>query len=196
MSDELKPFAWCYQTIAGVIVFQKWPASDKEWAQRNNDVAGATKYPNAHSVTDLYTAADLAALRTQLAAMTAERDELQTSMDELRKACAEVIGADPQTWPDHGNAPLAIAASLGLRSIELDRATAERDNWKETSVTIAGELADTKDERDAAMAKVVVLRDALRMLRDDIAEYATINHLGGFDNHAMKSARNALEKTR
>ena len=81
MSDELKPFAWCYQTIAGVIVFQKWPTSDKEWAQRNNDVAGATKYPNAHSVTDLYTAADLADLLPEIVAalqtLTNERDEAQ-----------------------------------------------------------------------------------------------------------------------
>lgn len=36
-------------------------------------------------------------------------------MDELRRACAEIIGADPETWPSHGNAPLAIAAALALR---------------------------------------------------------------------------------
>lgn len=35
-------------------------------------------------------------------------------MDELRKACAELLGNDPATWPDHGNAPLAIAASVAI----------------------------------------------------------------------------------
>jgi hypothetical protein len=35
-------------------------------------------------------------------------------MDELRKACAELLGNDPETWPSHGNAPLAIAASMAI----------------------------------------------------------------------------------
>lgn len=33
-------------------------------------------------------------------------------MDELRRACAELLGQDPETWPSHGNAPLAIAAAM------------------------------------------------------------------------------------
>ena len=33
---------------------------------------------------------------------------------------------------------------------------------------------------------------ALKGLHDDIAEYARINNLGGFDNHWMKAARAAL----
>lgn len=37
------------------------------------------------------------------------------ALNETRKAVAEVIGADPETWPDHGNAPLAIAAAIALR---------------------------------------------------------------------------------
>ncbi|MFG1255930.1 hypothetical protein V5F79_01295 [Xanthobacter flavus] len=37
-----------------------------------------------------------------------------TALNELRKSVAEIIGADPETWPDHGNAPLAIAATLAL----------------------------------------------------------------------------------
>lgn len=40
------------------------------------------------------------------------------ALDELRRACAEIIGADPETWPTHGNAPLAIAAALGLQWCE------------------------------------------------------------------------------
>lgn len=36
------------------------------------------------------------------------------AMDELRRACAETLGVDPETWPEHGNAPLAIAAAVAL----------------------------------------------------------------------------------
>lgn len=36
------------------------------------------------------------------------------------------------------------------------------------------------------------MREALRLLHDDCAEYARINHLGGFNNHAMLLARAAL----
>jgi hypothetical protein len=37
-----------------------------------------------------------------------------TELDELRRACARVLGADPETWPSHGNAPLAISAGFAL----------------------------------------------------------------------------------
>ncbi len=39
-------------------------------------------------------------------------NQLEKSMDELRLACADILGLDPATWPAHGNAPLAIAAAL------------------------------------------------------------------------------------
>ncbi len=36
------------------------------------------------------------------------------ALNELRKSTAEILGHDPKTWPTHGNAPLAISASLAL----------------------------------------------------------------------------------
>lgn len=36
------------------------------------------------------------------------------ALDGLRRAVAEEIGEDPETWPAHGNAPLAIAATVAL----------------------------------------------------------------------------------
>lgn len=36
------------------------------------------------------------------------------AMDDLRRAVAELLGHDPETWPEHGNAPLAIAAAVAL----------------------------------------------------------------------------------
>jgi hypothetical protein len=43
-------------------------------------------------------------------------------MDTIRRMVAEVNGDDPETWPKHGNAPLAIASWLALLKIERDRA--------------------------------------------------------------------------
>lgn len=43
----------------------------------------------------------------------------EEALDALRRTIAEIIGADPEKWPDHGNAPLAIAAGFGLRAAEL-----------------------------------------------------------------------------
>lgn len=52
--------------------------------------------------------------REELDRLRAENAGLRSSADELRRAVADLFGADPETWPDHGNAPLAIAASLAL----------------------------------------------------------------------------------
>ena len=38
------------------------------------------------------------------------------------------------------------------------------------------------------------LLEALKMLHDDIAEYAKINNLGGFDNQVVRLARTAIAK--
>lgn len=50
-------------------------------------------------------------------------------------------------------------------------------------------------ERDEARAEVERMRGALRGLHDDIVEYQRINHLGGYDNHWMLAAREALAAT-
>jgi hypothetical protein len=52
-------------------------------------------------------------------------------------------------------------------------------------------------ERKANAALIAASPDllqALQLLQDDIAEYARINNLGGFDNHVMKLARAAIAK--
>lgn len=38
---------------------------------------------------------------------------MSNQMNELRLAVADILGMD-QSWPDHGNAPLAIAATVGI----------------------------------------------------------------------------------
>lgn len=40
---------------------------------------------------------------------------MTNEMDALRRMVAEVMGEDPETWPEHGNAALAIASLVALR---------------------------------------------------------------------------------
>jgi len=43
------------------------------------------------------------------------------ALNELRKSCAEIIGTDPKTWPNHGNAPLAIAVTLAIARTHMEQ---------------------------------------------------------------------------
>lgn len=38
--------------------------------------------------------------------------------DQLRREMAKSLGADPETWPAHSNAPLAIAAGYNLLKLQ------------------------------------------------------------------------------
>ena len=58
--------------------------------------------------------ADYAALAAELSALKAQ--QAGQELDELRRACAEILGQDPEAWPSHGNAPLAIASALAILS--------------------------------------------------------------------------------
>ena len=49
------------------------------------------------------------------------------AIDALRRSVAEIIEADPNTWPDHKNAPLAISAVVGLRAGAIKQLRKERD---------------------------------------------------------------------
>ena len=54
----------------------------------------------------------LSAVAKELTALKAQ--QAGQELDELRRACAEILGQDPEAWPSHGNAPLAIASALAL----------------------------------------------------------------------------------
>lgn len=41
-------------------------------------------------------------------------------LDGIRRLVAEVAGEDPETWPTHGNAPLAISAWLCLLKLRME----------------------------------------------------------------------------
>lgn len=57
----------------------------------------------------------------ELAAERARAERAVENMDELRRVIAEALGEDGETWPDHGNASLAIAAAFVLIQTDRDR---------------------------------------------------------------------------
>ncbi len=57
-----------------------------------------------------------------------------SELNELRRSIAQLLGADEETWPQHGNAPLAIAASCAL--------------WKQRSEDARADAESARRERD------------------------------------------------
>jgi hypothetical protein len=62
-------------------------------------------------------------LTNEAASLTERAERAEAAHEELRRACADIIGADVETWPAHGNVGLAVASALALR--EMDRPNAE-----------------------------------------------------------------------
>jgi N-acetylglucosamine kinase-like BadF-type ATPase len=88
--------------------------------------------------------------------------EANANLDHIRRAVAVLAGADPETWPDHGNAPLAIAAWLELARIR----KAESASRMDTRDAFAETLADkVQRSLEAAMDSAGVhdpdIRDAV-----------------------------------
>lgn len=78
----------------------------------------------------------------------------EASMEELRKSVAELLG-EPADWPDHGNAPLAIAATMallheGCKRLEAENAALKREahEWW----TAARDATKAETERCALVA--------------------------------------------
>lgn len=44
------------------------------------------------------------------------------------------------------------------------------------------------------VAALKEMEEALKLLHDNLAEYQTLNNLGGYDNHDMRQARIALSR--
>ena len=72
------------------------------------------------------------------------RREPGAELDSLRRAVAELLDTDQETWPAHGNAPLAIAAAITRFKVERDQLRA--------ALTAQGEA----EERLAGAAKLLI----------------------------------------
>lgn len=64
-------------------------------------------------------------------------------MDGLRRACAQLLKQDEDTWPSNDNAPLAIAAALAFAQIERNEAEADRDRLAAEIARLQVQLADS-----------------------------------------------------
>ena len=110
-------------------------ASIRAYWDQTNDIVGAK--PDTHVAvahvreTDTYLETDIEVLDgeffqpsdtpVKLYVASPEYNDLEQKfgdlvrqVDELRRACAELLGADSETWPTHGNWGVAIAAALAL----------------------------------------------------------------------------------
>lgn len=93
-------------TACGVVALSNTPESAAKARDMHSDYMSA-------SCQDVMRAVDSEmALRAELAALKAQ--QVGQELDELRRSCAEILGQDPETWPSHGSAPLAIASALAL----------------------------------------------------------------------------------
>ncbi|MGI0014191.1 MAG: hypothetical protein ACREBU_12230, partial [Nitrososphaera sp.] len=61
--------------------------------------------------------------------------------DELRRELAKRIEADPDTWPDHGNAPLAIAAAYSLTVLRRESVTERNQQLTHENESLRRQLA-------------------------------------------------------
>lgn len=75
------------------------------------------------------------------------------ALNETRKAVADIIGANPDTWPDHGNAPLAIAAVIAIRQNAVERVDAAPDRAPSAGSATDGVRAALVEYYDALTAR-------------------------------------------
>lgn len=142
-------------------------------------------------------------LKAENERLKAERDEARASRDELAEENARLkagrdssrawregamLAGHGQPMPDiaerhRGRSSGEIAAfEMGFAFIHNSAVAIEMARRIDV---VARRASTTEASRDE-------LARALKGLHDDIAEYARINNLGGFDNHWMKAARAAL----
>ena len=89
-------------------------------------------------------------------------------MNELRLAVADILGMD-QSWPDHGNAPLAIAATVGILHAAVkrnDQALSANDALK----LVADCAQRCRENGDSDMRTIL---NAVRGIRSMIADFKT-----------------------
>lgn len=111
--------------------------------QKENDDAGfANQLPEGAGTSIYGQAADmiyaLHAARAAEAPITRTKwlgpfTDAGQALDETRRAVAALLGADPETWPTHGNAPLAITAVVARRIIAQGQEQAVTDTGNPVS---------------------------------------------------------------
>ena len=111
---EAVPHDEAMRLLRGETLSDKQVAAWRTQSERHYSVWGQRAYLDDRIVALCDT---IAALRAQLADARAELKR----WDELRRAVAECTGQDSAAWPEHGNAPLAIASTVALQRLKLDQ---------------------------------------------------------------------------
>lgn len=122
----------------------------------------------------------------------ATRMDKQADSDDARTAATVAPTTHtPGPWR------AAFGDDAGPRPGEFELACLEHHIFG-TNIYAPGEYYSESLPEHEANARLIAaapdLLAALKGLHDDIAEYAHINRLGGFDNHWMKAARAAIDK--
>ena len=103
-------------------------------------------------------------------------------LEQARKLAAE---SKPEMIESERTANALLTEENAALSAQVEQLTRERDNARlVTNAYIEG--------NSAAKARIAELEAALRGLHDDVVDYQTLNHLGGYDNHWLVQARAAL----
>lgn len=102
------------------------------------------------------------------------------AMDELRRAVAKIMGRNVDTWPDHGNASLAIAATVAT----LKRATEETERKALANdhpvFALIGEFGSAKNAYAAVDARIRLEHEIRRLAAQPVPMPDT-QILVGFD---------------
>ena len=127
---------------------------------------------------------------------------MEEQSDTPRTEMAEGQGLNPYfegRFDGESDELCALRLTLARERDEARAIANDRDamvDHRDRALTAMYQRVDViTQERDEAIAEVERLRSALRGLHDDIVEYQRINHLGGYDNHWMLAAREALAAT-
>jgi hypothetical protein len=81
------------------------------------------------------------------------RAEATVAMEQLRKTCAEILGADTD-WPQHGNVPFAIAVALQLRVTAIREARAEIAHLTKDNESYRATQEQAVHDRDIAWREI------------------------------------------
>jgi len=96
------------------------------------------------------------------------------AMDELRRSVAELLGQDPDTWPSHGNAPLAIASALALATSKAHEDEAVRDVLAERQRQVTDERFSPERDDAYTGGQLAAAGAAYAIIAHEMAESSSV----------------------
>jgi hypothetical protein len=187
---------------------QEWATEPTEFCPISNEEATSERQPSAETMK--FIAEKISEARKEFdGTASSEPQEWRKigacSIDVGHKKCPQCYDAGSRDLLfDAHNAAIVAAFKRGrLEGVFASPDEGEINYVQDLEQQLAAERERTKQAQEAGRkyeaymrGKIEPLVEALQMLHDDIADYARINNLGGFQNHAMKLARAALAKAK